>query len=428
MSTVTISHIRALEILDSRGNPTVEAEVVLSDGSRGRAAVPSGASTGVREAVELRDGDKSRFAGKGVQIAVSNVNTEIAKKLHDANPFDQLAIDKAMIDLDGTDNKSRLGANAILSVSMATARAAANSRNLPLYQYLGSEKSTTLPIPYFNILNGGAHANNSIDVQEFMIVPLGVSNFSEGLQAGVEIYHTLRQLLNKRGYSTAVGDEGGFAPNLNSNEHALHIICEAVERAGFEPGKEIGIALDVASSEFRKNDRYFLASEDIDLTADELIDYLESWVDRFPIVSIEDGMAEQDWDGWRSLSARLGKRVQLVGDDIFVTNPAILTEGIEQSIGNAILIKLNQVGTVTETLETVRIAQTAGYGIMISHRSGETEDSTIADLSVATAASQIKTGAPCRSERTAKYNRLLQIEAQLGGGAIYPHWQSIVRG
>ena len=420
MSTVTISHIRALEILDSRGNPTVEAEVVLSDGSRGWAAVPSGASTGVREAVELRDGDKSRFAGKGVQIAVSNVNTKIAKKLRGTNPFDQLAIDKAMIDLDGTDNKSRLGANAILSVSMATARAAANSRNLPLYQYLGNEKSMTLPIPYFNILNGGAHANNSIDVQEFMIVPLGASNFSEGLQAGVEIYHSLRQLLNTRGYSTAVGDEGGFAPNLNSNEHALHIICEAIEQAGFVPGKEIGIALDVASSELRKNDRYYLASEDIDLTAYELTDYLESWVDRFPIISIEDGMAEQDWDGWRSLSARLGKRVQLVGDDVFVTNPAILREGIEQSIGNAILIKLNQVGTLTETLETIRIAQEAGYGVMISHRSGETEDSAIADLSVATTASQIKTGAPCRSERTAKYNRLLKIESQLGGGAIYP--------
>ena len=420
MSTVTISHIRALEILDSRGNPTVEAEVVLSDGSRGWAAVPSGASTGVREAVELRDGDKSRFGGKGVQIAVSNVNTKIAKKLRGTNPFDQLAIDKAMIDLDGTDNKSRLGANAILSVSMATARAAANSRNLPLYQYLGNEKSITLPIPYFNILNGGAHANNSIDVQEFMIVPLGASNFSEGLQAGVEIYHSLRQLLNTRGYSTAVGDEGGFAPNLNSNEHALHIICEAIEQAGFVLGKEIGIALDVASSELRKNDRYYLASEDIDLTADELTDYLESWVDRFPIISIEDGMAEQDWDGWRSLSARLGKRVQLVGDDVFVTNPAILREGIEQSIGNAILIKLNQVGTLTETLETIRIAQEAGYGVMISHRSGETEDSAIADLSVATTASQIKTGAPCRSERTAKYNRLLKIESQLGGGAIYP--------
>ena len=420
MSTVTISHIRALEILDSRGNPTVEAEVVLSDGSRGWAAVPSGASTGVREAVELRDGDKSRFAGKGVQIAVSNVNTKIAKKLRGTNPFDQLAIDKAMIDLDGTDNKSRLGANAILSVSMATARAAANSRNLPLYQYLGNENSMTLPIPYFNILNGGAHANNSIDVQEFMIVPLGASNFSEGLQAGVEIYHSLRRLLNTRGYSTAVGDEGGFAPNLNSNEHALHIICEAIEQAGFVPGKEIGIALDVASSELRKNDRYYLASEDIDLTAYELTDYLESWVDRFPIISIEDGMAEQDWDGWRSLSARLGKRVQLVGDDVFVTNPAILREGIEQSIGNAILIKLNQVGTLTETLETIRIAQEAGYGVMISHRSGETEDSAIADLSVATTASQIKTGAPCRSERTAKYNRLLKIESQLGGGAIYP--------
>ena len=420
MSTVTISHIRALEILDSRGNPTVEAEVVLSDGSRGWAAVPSGASTGVREAVELRDGDKSRFAGKGVQIAVSNVNTKIAKKLRGTNPFDQLAIDKAMIDLDGTDNKSQLGANAILSVSMATARAAANSRNLPLYQYLGNEKSMTLPIPYFNILNGGAHANNSIDVQEFMIVPLDASNFSEGLQAGVEIYHSLRQLLNTRGYSTAVGDEGGFAPNLNSNQHALHIICEAIEQAGFVPGKEIGIALDVASSELRKNDRYYLASEDIDLTADELTDYLESWVDRFPIISIEDGMAEQDWDGWRSLSARLGKRVQLVGDDVFVTNPAILREGIEQSIGNAILIKLNQVGTLTETLETIRIAQEAGYGVMISHRSGETEDSAIADLSVATTASQIKTGAPCRSERTAKYNRLLKIESQLGGGAIYP--------
>ena len=419
MNGITIDQITALEILDSRGNPTIETEVLLSDGSRGRAAVPSGASTGIREAVELRDADAGRYLGKGVQQTVLNVNNDIAAVIRGMNPFEQEMIDREMIDLDGTQNKSRLGANAILSVSLATANAAANSRKIPLYQYLGNEFSVMLPVPYFNILNGGAHANNNIDIQEFMIVPLGRSSFAEGLRSGVEVYHHLRKNLESKGYSTAVGDEGGFAPNLESNEHALQFIIESIQRAGFEPGKEIGIALDIASSEFWKNNGYSLASEDVFLSAEEFVDYLESWVDNYPIISIEDGMAEQDWEGWGALSRRLGDQIQLVGDDLFVTNADILSQGIESSIANAILIKLNQVGTVTETLETIETAKNADYGIMVSHRSGETEDTAIADLVVATSAGQIKTGAPCRSERTAKYNRLLRIEAELGDAANY---------
>ena len=423
MASPTISSIRAIEILDSRGNPTVEAEVTLSDGSAGNAAVPSGASTGIREALELRDGDKNRFDGKGVLRAISHVNTEIADRLNGMSAFEQSAADDAMIELDGTDRKSRLGANAILAVSMALANAAANSSGIPLYRYLGDEHSNLLPTPFFNILNGGAHANNSIDVQEFMIVPKRVSSFRQAMQVGVEVYHSLRKSLDARGFSTAVGDEGGFAPNLDSNEHALQFVIEAIEKAGYEPGDEVAIALDVASSELVSDNGYFFKSENLKLTSSELIDQFENWIDGFPIVSIEDGMAEQDWTGWAELTRRLGNRVQLVGDDIFVTDPKILQSGIDNLIGNAILVKLNQVGTVTETLTTVSIAQNANYGAMISHRSGETEDCTIADLTVATGAGQIKSGAPCRSERTAKYNRLLKIEARLGNAATYAEFK-----
>ena len=423
MASPTISSIRAIEILDSRGNPTVEAEVTLSDGFAGNAAVPSGASTGIREALELRDGDKNRFDGKGVLRAISHINTEIADRLNGMSALEQSAADEAMIELDGTDRKSRLGANAILAVSMALANAAANSSGMPLYRYLGDEHSTVLPTPFFNILNGGAHANNNIDVQEFMIVPKRVSSFRQAVQVGVEVYHSLRKSLDAKGFSTAVGDEGGFAPNLDSNEHALQFVIEAIEKAGYEPGAEVAIALDVASSELVSDSGYFFKSENLKLTGSELIDQFEKWIDGFPIVSIEDGMAEQDWTGWAELTRRLGNRVQLVGDDIFVTDPTILQSGIDNLIGNAILVKLNQVGTVTETLTTVSIAQNANYGAMISHRSGETEDCTIADLTVATGAGQIKSGAPCRSERTAKYNRLLKIEAQLGNSATYAEFK-----
>lgn len=419
MPSPRISAIRAIEILDSRGNPTVEAQVALSDGSAGSAAVPSGASTGVREALELRDCGNGRFSGKGVLQAVSNVNTEINERLRGMPAFEQSAADDAMIALDGTDGKSRLGANAILAVSMALAHAAANSSGVPLYRYLGDEQSAILPIPYFNILNGGAHANNSIDVQEFMIVPNRASSFRQAVQIGAEVYHSLRELLDARGFSTAVGDEGGFAPNLQSNEHALKLVMEAVEKAGYEPGSEVAIALDVASSELVSDSGYRFNSENRELTGSELIDEYEKWIVDFPIVSIEDGMAEQDWQGWADLTRRLGDRVQLVGDDVFVTDPEVLQTGIDQSVANAILVKLNQVGTVSETLTTVSIARNSDYGVMISHRSGETEDCTIADLAVATGAGQIKSGAPCRSERTAKYNRLLRIEAQLGDAATY---------
>ncbi len=415
MANCSIETIHALEILDSRGNPTLEAEVVLSDGARGIAAVPSGASTGAREAVELRDGNPDRYFGNGVRKAVENVNDVIGPALSGENPFNQSAIDNRMIELDGTENKNRLGANAILSVSLATAKAAADSMNQPLYQYLATDLELTLPTPFFNILNGGAHANNRLDVQEFMVVPNGVSSFQESVLMGAEIYHSLSKYLNSRGFSTAVGDEGGFAPDLKSNEEALQLICEAGRNAGWEAGVHFGIALDVASSELwdDSNKRYEFSSESLIMDSSQLTDRLVSWVEEYPIVSIEDGMAENDWEGWSHLTRALGSRVQLVGDDVFVTNPAIFQRGIESSIANSILVKLNQIGTLTETLETIQIAKNAGYRVIISHRSGETEDTTIADLAVATAAGQIKTGAPCRSERTAKYNRLLRIESQL---------------
>ena len=419
MTTPTISQVRAIEILDSRGNPTIETEVVLSDGTGAVAAVPSGASTGIREALELRDNDKARFFGKGVLQAVSNVNTEIASCICGMSPFDQDAVDQAMLELDGTERKTRLGANAVLSVSMAVARAAAASNNVPLYQQLAGNASVTLPVPYLNIVNGGAHANNNIDVQEFMIVPRKATSFRGAMQVGVEVYQSLKKLLDEQGMSTAVGDEGGFAPDLESNEHALHFVMQAVEKAGFDPLDEVAIALDVASSELVSDNGYFFKSEGVQLSSDELVDRLGSWLDQYPIVSIEDGMAEEDWSGWAQLTRRLGDRVQLVGDDLFVTDPAILQSGIDQSVANAILVKLNQIGTMTETLKTVSVAQQANYGVMISHRSGETEDSIIADLAVATSAGQIKSGAPCRSDRTAKYNRLLKIEAQLGDNARY---------
>ena len=419
MTSPTISQICGYEVLDSRGNPTVEAEVFLSDGTIGSAVVPSGASTGIREALELRDKIPNRYLGKGVLSAVENVNTEIAQKLCGKSPFDQAAVDHSMIELDGTDKKSRLGANAILAVSMAVARAAANSLQVPLYRQLGGDEAVTLPVPYFNILNGGAHANNNIDVQEFMVVPQRATSFREALQVGVEVYHTLRKLLDSQGYSTAVGDEGGFAPNLDSNEHALSFVMEAVGKAGYDPQTEVAIALDVASSELVSDDGYYFGSEDQHFSSSGLVDRLAEWSNRFPIVSIEDGMAEEDWLGWAELTKLIGDRVQLVGDDLFVTDANTLQSGIDQSVANAILVKLNQIGTVTETLKTISVAQKAKYGVMISHRSGETEDSIIADLSVATAAGQIKSGAPCRSDRTAKYNRLLKIESQLGDQAVY---------
>ena len=421
MTSITIANVQALEVLDSRGNPTVEACVTLSDGISAVAAVPSGASTGAREAVELRDGDATRYSGKGVQNAVANVNHKIAAALHGRNPFDQSDIDGAMLALDGTDNKSNLGANAILAVSLATAKAAARCSKTGLFEYIQPDSRKTLPIPLFNILNGGAHANNRLDVQEFMVVPMSSVNFQHSLQMGVEIYHALRKQLDSRGMSTAVGDEGGFAPNLESNAEALQLICDAGERAGWTAGEDFGLALDVASSELwdRRQQTYRFSSENLQLSSDELIDRLSSWVQDYPIISIEDAMAEDDWPGWQRLTERLGDRVQLVGDDVFVTNPTIFNEGIQEGIGNSILVKVNQIGTLTETLETIEMAKRADYGVVISHRSGETEDTTIADLAVACAAGQIKTGAPCRSERTAKFNRLLRIESQLGESAEY---------
>lgn len=419
MTTPLISKVQALEILDSRGNPTIQTTVALSDGSVGSTAVPSGASTGVKEAVELRDGDSNRYLGKGVQKAVAHVEQEIAEVLVGLSPFDQSAIDYKMIELDGSENKGNLGANSILSMSLAVAKAAAGSLDQPLYRYLAEDDEYVLPVPYLNILNGGAHANNNLDIQEFMIVPLGFSNFREGMRCGVEVYHSLKSLLNSRSYSTAVGDEGGFAPDLDSNEQALDLICEAIESTGLEPGKDIGIALDAASSELVVEDGYYLESDKQKLSSSELVDWFESWVDRYPILSIEDGMGEDDWQGWKEMTDRLGNRIQLVGDDVFVTQTKVLQEGIDNSVANAILIKLNQVGTITETLEAVNLAKSANYGVMISHRSGETEDTSIADLAVATSAGQIKSGAPCRSDRTSKYNRLLTIEADLGRRGKY---------
>lgn len=413
-----IKTIFAREILDSRGNPTVEVDVTLDDGAFGRAAVPSGASTGSREALELRDGD-SRYGGKGVRKAVQNVADIIAPELTGFDAFDQRGLDGAMIALDGTRDKSKLGANAILGVSLAVARAAANSLGIPLFRYVGGANAHVLPVPMMNILNGGKHADNSVDIQEFMIMPVGACGFSEALRMGAEVYQTLKSVIHKRGMSTAVGDEGGFAPDLATNEDALLLITEAIEKAGYTPGEDIAIALDPASSEFYIEGKYVFAGEKISRTSDEMIMLYSEWLEKYPIISIEDGLAENDWEGWASLTSTLGGRLQLVGDDIFVTNPAILKEGIDAGVGNSVLVKLNQIGTLTETLDTVELAHKSGYTAVLSHRSGETEDTVIAHLAVALNAGQIKTGAPCRTERVAKYNELLRIEESLGAKAVY---------
>ena len=418
-----IQTVHAREILDSRGNPTLEVAVRLDSGVGGRAAVPSGASTGAHEAVELRDGDPSRYGGKGVLTAVANVNGEIADALAGADPSHQAAIDRTLIELDGTPNKGRLGANAILGVSMAVARAVAAEREVPLFVQLGSSSSSVLPVPLMNILNGGAHADNSVDIQEFMVVPVGFSRFSEGLRAGAEVFHALKKRLKADGYSTGVGDEGGVAPNLGSNAEALDVILSAIESAGYRPGEDVALALDCAATEFfdRETGEYeFSASGEGRKSSEEMVDMYEDWIRRYPIVSIEDGLDEDDWDGWQRLTERIGDRVQLVGDDLFVTNVDRLRRGIENGVANSILIKLNQIGTVTETLDAIRTASAAGYSSVISHRSGETEDTFIADLAVATEAGQIKTGSACRSERVAKYNRLLRIEERLADAACYP--------
>ena len=416
-----IDHIHAREILDSRGNPTVEADVILVSGERGRAAVPSGASTGEHEAVELRDGDPKRYGGKGVLKAVANVNDIIAPELKGNDAVDQRAIDRKLIDLDGTANKSNLGANALLAVSMANARAAANLRKLPLYRYLGGEAANTLPVPMMNIINGGAHADNNVDFQEFMIVPVGAERFSEALRIGAEIFHTLKSVLKKKGYATSVGDEGGFAPNLKSNEEAIETIIEAIAQAGYEAGSDVLLALDPAASEFYEGQSYvFKKSDGRKLSSDEMISFWKGWADSYPIISIEDGMAENDWDGWKALTDELGERVQLVGDDLFVTNTKFLQKGIDLGVANSILIKVNQIGTLTETLDCIQLAKSNGRTAVISHRSGETEDAFIADLAVATNAGQIKTGSLSRSDRVAKYNQLLRIEEELGEAAKYP--------
>jgi enolase len=414
-----ISDIYAREVLDSRGNPTVEVEVYLESGATGRAIVPSGASTGAHEAVELRDGDKGRYLGKGVEKAVNHVNEEIAPQLIGWDALDQVGIDRAMIELDGTPNKGRLGANAILAVSMATARAAADALGVSLYNYLGGFNAKTLPVPMMNIINGGAHADNNVDIQEFMILPAGLPSFKEALRAGAEIFHNLKAVLKDKGLSTAVGDEGGFAPNLGSNEEALATILAAIERAGYVPGKDVFLGLDVASTEFYKDGKYHLEGEGKSFSSAEFVDFLDGLVQKYPIISIEDGCAEDDWEGWKLLTERLGKKVQLVGDDLFVTNTKRLSMGIEQGVGNSILVKVNQIGTLTETFDAIEMAKRAGYTAVISHRSGETEDSTIADIAVATNAGQIKTGAPSRTDRVAKYNQLLRIEDELDTVAQY---------
>ena len=415
-----IVDVIAREILDSRGNPTVEADVLLESGVLGRAAVPSGASTGSREAIELRDGDKARYGGKGVLRAVENVNTEIAEAVLGLDAEEQHLIDQILIDLDGSDNKARLGANAILAVSMACARAAAEDAGLPLYRYLGGAGPMHLPVPMMNIVNGGAHANNSVDMQEFMIIPAGLPSFREALRCGAEVFHTLKKLLDKAGHPTTVGDEGGFAPNFKSNEEALKFIMEAIAAAGYTPGRDVLIGLDCAASEFYKDGRYVLESEGLKLTSAEFGDYLAAWVDKYPIISIEDGMAEGDWDGWALHTAKLGKKIQIVGDDLFVTNAKILREGIARNIANSILIKVNQIGTVSETFDAIETAKRAGYTAVISHRSGETEDAFIADLAVGSNALQIKTGSLSRADRMAKYNQLLRIEEELAERARYP--------
>jgi len=416
----SIVDVVAREILDSRGNPTVEADVVLESGVSGRAAVPSGASTGSREAVELRDGDPARYGGKGVARAVEHVNTEICEAVLGLDATEQGLVDRTLIDLDGTDNKSRLGANAILAVSCAVAKAAADECSLPLYRYLGGAGEMQLPVPLMNVINGGAHANNRIDMQEFMLVPLGAPTFREALRYGAEVFHTLKKLIDGRGMPTTVGDEGGFAPNLPSNEAALQLLVEAIEKAGYKPGADIALAVDCAASEFYRDGAYRLESENRALTSKELSDVLAGWCDRYPIVSIEDGMAEDDWEGWKHLTERLGRKVQLVGDDIFVTNTKILKEGIARGVANSILIKINQIGTLSETFAAIAMATRAGYTSVVSHRSGETEDSMIADIAVGTNAGQIKTGSLSRSDRIAKYNQLLRIEEDLGDAATFP--------
>ena len=414
-----ITNIHAREILDSRGNPTLEAEITLSDGSFGRALVPSGASTGSREAVELRDGDKARYLGKGVRNAVANVNTTIASALKNFDAADQRGLDAKLIALDGTPNKSKLGANALLGVSLANAHALAASRKLPLWKHLAGSRAAVLPVPMMNIINGGAHADNNVDIQEFMILPVGLPNFAEALRAGAEIFHALKSVLKARGLSTSVGDEGGFAPNLKSNEEAIETILEAVHQTGYKIGAEIYLGLDAASSEFYKDGLYHLDGEGQRLSSAQLTDFFAGWCAKYPIITLEDGMAEGDWDGWKLLTEKLGKTVQLVGDDLFVTNTKILQEGIDKHIANSILIKVNQIGTLSETLDAIAMAAAADYTAVISHRSGETEDTTIADLSVATTATQIKTGSLCRSDRVAKYNQLLRIEETLGNAASY---------
>ena len=419
-----IKSIKARQIIDSRGNPTVEADVILESGTMGRAAVPSGASTGAREAIELRDGDKSQYMGKGVLKAVGFINNEISNALVGQEVSDQENIDGIMIKLDGTENKSKLGANALLAVSMASAHAAANEKGIPLYEYLKTGSEFSLPVPMMNIINGGEHAENSVDLQEFMIMPVGAKDIEQAIQMGSEVFHTLKSVLSAKGLNTAVGDEGGFAPDLPSNEAAIIVILEAIEKAGYKAGTDIMIAIDAASSEFYEDGKYNLKSEGKILTASEFIDVLEDWVNKYPIISIEDGLAEDDWAGWAELTERLGKKVQLVGDDLFVTNTAIFKEGIDKNIANSILIKVNQIGTLTETLAAIQMAKDAGYTAVVSHRSGETEDTTIADLAVATASGQIKTGSMSRSDRVAKYNQLIRINEQLGSKAVFPGRQA----
>ena len=415
-----IVDVVAREILDSRGNPTVEADVLLESGVMGRAAVPSGASTGSREAIELRDGDTSRYLGKGVLQAVENVNTEISEAIIGLDAEEQAFIDKVLCDLDDTDNKSRLGANAMLAVSMAVAKAAAEEAGLPLYRYFGGSGPMSMPVPMMNVINGGAHANNNLDIQEFMILPVGATSFREALRCGTEVFHHLKKLVDKKGYPTTVGDEGGFAPNVSGNDEAIELILKAIESAGYTPGQDVVLGLDCAASEFYKNGKYQLASEKLELSSEGFADYLANLVDKYPIISIEDGMAEGDWDGWKLLTERIGKSVQIVGDDLFVTNTKILKEGISRGIANSILIKINQIGTLSETFAAVEMAKRAGYTAVISHRSGETEDSTIADIAVGLNAMQIKTGSLSRSDRIAKYNQLLRIEEDLGDIAHYP--------
>lgn len=415
-----IVDVLAREVLDSRGNPTVEADVILASGVRGRAIVPSGASTGKREALELRDDDPNRYLGKGVTKAIGHITTEIKQALIGVNVLDQAGIDQTMIDLDGTPNKGRLGANAMLAVSMGAAHAAANYEQTPLFRYFNQTGEFLMPVPMMNIINGGAHADNKVDLQEFMIIPVGAPTFKEALRYGTEVFHSLKKVLSGLGLNTSVGDEGGFAPDLGSNEQAVQVIMEAIDKAGYQAGKDIYLGLDVASSEFYSNGKYNLDAEGKSLSAEEFIDYLAEWANNYPIISIEDGLAEEDWDGWKKQTEKLGDKVQLVGDDLFVTNPAILQRGIDESIANSILIKVNQIGTLTETFQAMDMARAAGYSSVVSHRSGETEDTTIADLAVATCAGQIKTGSLSRSDRVAKYNQLLRIEEQLGDKAIYP--------